>query len=109
MTGTSEYRTGSRHFRRDLNPTVSYTQAHNLNAAQRNAEMKGYLTAKQVDGILFRRDLIVKHFDRLICVKGRAGCSFSRAKTTTLLSWPSHSRGFVSFGSEVPGAGSHPQ
>jgi hypothetical protein len=47
-----------------------------LNAAQLNAEMKGYLTPTQVDGLLFRRDLIVKHFDRLIAEKGEAAVLF---------------------------------
>jgi hypothetical protein len=35
-----------------------------------------YLTAKQVDGMLLRRDLIIKHFDKLIAEKGEAAVLF---------------------------------
>jgi hypothetical protein len=38
--------------------------------------LKPYLTKQQIDGMLFRRDLIVKHFDQLIAEKGEAAVLF---------------------------------
>ena len=38
--------------------------------------LKPYLTKQQIDGMLARRDLIVKHFDQLITEKGEAAVVF---------------------------------
>ena len=41
-----------------------------------HAALSPYLTPVQVDGMLLRRDLIVKHFDKLIAEKGEAAVLF---------------------------------
>ena len=38
--------------------------------------MLSWLTSPQVDGMLIRRDLIIKHFDKLIGEKGEAAVLF---------------------------------
>ena len=40
------------------------------------AALSPYLTPVQMDGMLFRRDLIVKHFNKLIAEKGEAAVLF---------------------------------
>ena len=41
-----------------------------------HGSLKPYLTEPQIDGMLMRRDLIVKHFDQLIAEKGEAAVLF---------------------------------
>ena len=47
-----------------------------LNKAKLTTALSPYLTAPQIDGMLTRRDLIVKHFDKLIAEKGEAAVLF---------------------------------
>jgi hypothetical protein len=47
-----------------------------LDKAKLTSAVTPYLTAPQIDAILIRRDLIVKHFDKLIAEKGEAAVLF---------------------------------
>jgi hypothetical protein len=47
-----------------------------LNSEKLIAALSPNLTAAQVNGMLLRRDMIVKHFDKLIAEKGEAAVLF---------------------------------
>ena len=47
-----------------------------LNSEKLIAALSPYVTAAQVNGMLVRRDMIVKHFDKLIAEKGEAAVLF---------------------------------
>jgi hypothetical protein len=47
-----------------------------LNKEKLTASISPYLTAPQINGMLIRRDLIIKHFDKLIGEKGEAAVLF---------------------------------
>jgi hypothetical protein len=47
-----------------------------LNKEKLAAAVSPYLTASQINGMLMRRDLIIKHFDKLIGEKGEAAVLF---------------------------------
>lgn len=47
-----------------------------LNKEKLTAALSPYLTTLQLDGMLIRRDLIIKHFDKLIAEKGEAAVLF---------------------------------
>ena len=47
-----------------------------LDKGKLTTALSPYLTAPQIDGMLMRRDLIVKHFDKLIQEKGEAAVLF---------------------------------
>jgi hypothetical protein len=47
-----------------------------LDSGKLTAALSPYLTATQVNGMLVRRDMIIKHFDKLIAEKGEAAVLF---------------------------------
>ena len=52
------------------------TALKGLDAPTLTKALNGYLTKQQIDAMLLRRDMIVKHFDKLIAEKGEAAVLF---------------------------------